>query len=53
VSFRACFIEPMLPQQTAKLPEGAQCLLHYPTSPVPQVENELEGENCEPDLGSG
>ena len=26
MSFRACFIEPMLPQQTAKLPEGAQWL---------------------------
>jgi hypothetical protein len=28
-------------------------LLNYPTSRVPQVENELEGEKCEPDLGSG
>jgi len=28
-------------------------LLHYPTSPVPQIENELAAENCEPDLGSG
>jgi hypothetical protein len=28
-------------------------LLHYPASPVPQVENELEGKKCKPDLGSG